>query len=105
MRIRRFNEKEQVDISSDRVDEILKDLKEMAASIDDKNKVVESLGNEFNNYKNDSQRGNDQIDDSIFALQEVNKELSKSLEKIDTVIQNLQSYSDEGRKYLYTENK
>lgn len=105
MRIKRFNENEQIDISSDRVDEISKDLKELSAELDSKNKLIESLLNEFNNYKSDSQKGNDQIDDSIFALQVLKKNFEDSLDKIDTVVQNLQSYDDEGRKYLYTENK
>lgn len=105
MRIKRFNESEQVDISSDRIDEMMTQLKETVASLDDKNKFIESLENELNNYKSDSQKGNDQIDDSIFALQVIKKNISDSLDKIDTVIQNLQSYDDEGRKYLYTENK
>ncbi len=106
MRIKRFNEStEQVDISSDRIDEMMTQLKETVASLDDKNKFIESLENELNNYKSDSQKGNDQIDDSIFALQVIKKNISDSLDKIDTVIQNLQNYDDEGRKYLYTENK
>jgi chromosome segregation ATPase len=106
MRIKRFNEATQeVDISSDRIDEILIELKETAAAIEDKNKLIESLENELDNYKIDSQKGNDQIDDSIFALQVIKKNITDSLDKIDTVVKNLQSYDDEGRKYLYTENK
>ena len=106
MRIKRFNEATQeVDISSDRIDEILIELKETAAAIEDKNKLIESLENELDNYNSDSQKGNDQIDDSIFALQVIKKNITDSLDKIDTVVKNLQSYDDEGRKYLYTENK
>ena len=42
MRIRKFNENtETVDISSERTEEISKDLKEMTASLDDKRKSVE----------------------------------------------------------------
>jgi uncharacterized phage infection (PIP) family protein YhgE len=106
MRIKRFNEAtEQVDISSERIDELMSELKETISTIDSKNKFIESLENELNDYKIDSQRGNDQIDDSIFALQVIKKNLSDSLDKFDTIINNLQSYDDEGRKYLYTENK
>jgi hypothetical protein len=63
------------------------------------------LISELNNYKNKSDKGNDQIDDSIAALQVIRKDLENSADKTDTVIGNLQSYSDDGRKYLYTENK
>jgi methyl-accepting chemotaxis protein len=105
MRIKRFNESTEVDISPERVEEITKELKEMTSILDDKIKTIESLSNEFDEYKNNSQKGNDQIDDSIFALQVVKKDLDDSLDKIDTILQNLESYTDEGRKYLYTENK
>ena len=104
-RIKRFNESEQVDVSTERVDEILVDLKELTSTLDDKKKMIDSLISELNNYKNKSDKGNDQIDDSIAALQVIMKDLEDSTDKTDTVIGNLQSYSDDGRKYLYTETK
>jgi ABC-type transporter Mla subunit MlaD len=105
MRIKRFNESETVDISTDRIDEIVKELNEISASVKDKAKTIESLNSELNNYVSDSQKGNDQIDDSIFALQIIKKNLDDTQDKIDTILQNMSSYNDEGRKYLYTENK
>jgi ABC-type transporter Mla subunit MlaD len=105
MKIKRFNEAEQVDISSERIEEMLDSLKQLSAMLDDKGKSVDSLINELNNYKSDSQKGNDQVDDSIAALQVIKKDLDNSLDKTDTVISNLMNYSEEGRKYLYTENK
>ena len=104
-RIKRFNESEQVDVSTERVDEILVDLKELTSTLYDKKKMIDSLISELNNYKNKSDKGNDQIDDSIAALQVIMKDLENSTDKTDTVIGNLQSYNDDGRKYLYTENK
>lgn len=105
MRIKRFNDSVEVEISTERIDEIVKELNEISASIKDKNKTIESLNSEFNNYVSDSQKGNDQIDDSIFALQVIKKNLDDTQDKIDTILQNMKSYTDEGRKYLYTENK
>lgn len=105
MRIKRFYETEQVDISPDRIEEIVKEVTEMSDSIKDKTKTIESLTSELNNYVSDSQRGNDQIDDSIFALQVIKKNLDDTQDKLDTFLQNMNSYNDEGRKYLYTENK
>ena len=105
MKIKRFNESDQLDISSERVEEILKMCSEWSSSMTDKSKGVESLLNELQNFKSQSQKGNDQIDDSIAALQVIQKDLSDCSDKIDTVITNLKSYNDEGRKYLYTENK
>ena len=107
MKIRRFNEEleEEVNISQDRVDEIIVELKDILALLEDRTKTIEGLTNEFNNYKSNSKKGNDQIDDSISALQIISKDLDSSIDKVDTVINNLVSYSEEGRKYLYTENK
>ena len=105
MKIKRFNESEQVDISSERIEEILDNLKQLSSTLEDKGKFVDSLINELNNYKSNSQKGNDQVDDSVAALQVIKKDLDNSLEKTDTVISNLMNYSEEGRKYLYTENK
>ena len=105
MKIKRFNEAEQVDISSERIEEILDNLKQLSSTLEDKGKFVDSLINELNNYKSNSQKGNDQVDDSVAALQVIKKDLDNSLDKTDTVISNLMNYSEAGRKYLYTENK
>lgn len=105
MRIKRFLENAQMDISSDRVEEILKELKELTAYLDDKNKSILSLTTELNNYKNKSQKSNDQIDDSISALQIIKNDFDNSISKLDTVINNITDYNQEGRKFLYSENK
>lgn len=105
MKIKRLFENEEINISTERVGEMIEDLRDFASTIEDRNKMVESHINELNNYKNQSKKGNDQIDDSIAALQVVKKELDDSLDKVDTVINNLMDYNDNGRKYLYTENK
>ena len=35
----------------------------------------------------------------------VKADLSNAFDKLDTTLQNFKSYTDEGRKYLYTETK
>ena len=106
MKIRRFFEsEEQVDISPERIGEMMEELKDFIANVEDKSKKVDALGTELSNYKNNSTKSNDQIDDSIAALQVVKKDLDDCVDKLDTVVNNLDSYNTEGRKYLYTENK
>ncbi len=105
MKIKRFNEDEQVDISSERVNEMVESLRDFAAHLNDKSKFIDSLINELNNFKSDSKKGNDQIDDSIAALQVLKKDVTDSLDKVDTVVNNLTDYNEGGRKYLYTETK
>jgi septal ring factor EnvC (AmiA/AmiB activator) len=103
--LRKFNESEEINISSDRINEINKELENFVYITQDKLKFVDSLINELNNYKNESNGGNDQIDDSIIALQVIKKNIEDSVDKIDTVVNNLKDYNDNGRKFLYTETK
>jgi len=105
MKIRRFNEnlEENLDISPDRINEIIDDLKDTLFTLEDKTKTIESYINEFTNYKSKSKKGNDQIDDSISALQVIKKDLDNSIDKTDTIISNLTSYNEDGRKFLYSE--
>lgn len=103
MKINRFNE--QMDISSERIGEIVENLIDFSSILDDKSKFIESIINELNNYKSESKKGNDQIDDSLAALQVLKKDIEDSLDKVDTVVNNLNDYNEGGRKYLYTENK
>lgn len=106
MKIRRFFEaEEQKDIATERVDEILKELKEFTSQLEERSKLTDALETELSNYKNLSSKSNDQIDDSIAALQIIKKNVDDSIDKLDTVITNIQNYNEEGRKYLYTENK
>ena len=103
MKIKRFNESEEVDISSDRVQEILKNLKELSSQLSNNSKMIESLQNELNNYKSNAKKGNDQIDDSISTAQELKSFLDDCLDKTDSIVNNLNNYDQNGRKYLYTE--
>jgi len=103
MKIKRFNEDEQVDISSDRIEEILTEVKDMATALDDKSKLVESLLGELGNFKSQSKKGNDQIDDSILSLQVIKKGLTDCIDKLDNINSNLNDYNDKGRNYLYSE--
>jgi septal ring factor EnvC (AmiA/AmiB activator) len=102
MKIRRFFEaEEQKDIATERVDEILKELKEFTSQLEEKSKITDALETELSNYKNLSDKSNDQIDDSIAALQIIKKNVDDSIDKLDTIITNLQGYNEEGRKFLY----
>ncbi len=105
MKIKRFFESDQVDISPERVAEMIEDLKDYVSEIEDKSTKVDALSSELSNYKNNSTKSNDQIDDSIAALQVIKKDLDDCVDKLDTIIQNLDDYNNNGRKYLYTENK
>ena len=105
MKIKRFFVSDQLDISTERITEIMDELKDFIANIEDRSKKIDALGTELSNYRNSSTKSNDQIDDSIAALQIIKKDLDDCVDKLDTVVNNLDSYNVDGRKYLYTENK
>jgi ABC-type transporter Mla subunit MlaD len=100
MRIRKFNEDIQ-DISSDRVQEIIKNLSELSVYINEKRELIDSLLNELNNFQDKSKSKNDQIDDSVSNLQIVKGYLDDSLDKVDNVVNNMKDYEQSGRKFLY----
>jgi uncharacterized protein YoxC len=105
MKIKRFNEsQEDINISTQRVDEIIEDMNNMLSNLDDKNKTLQSYTNELSNYKSSSKTSNDQIDDSIVALEISIKNNEDTIDKIDTIISNLLNYNDNGRDFLYSEN-
>lgn len=107
MKIKRFHEniEEEVNISQERVGEMIEELKEVLSDLEDRSSTIDSYLNELENYQSKSIKGNDQIDDSIASFQIAKKGIDDSIDKIDNVINNLMSYNDEGRKYLYTETK
>ena len=103
MRIKRFNEN--LEISPERIGEMVEELKDLLTSLEDDNKTIERYLNELENYKSSSSKGNDQIDDSLAAFQIVKKNIDDSIDKTDTIITNLSDYKENDRQYLYTENK
>jgi ABC-type transporter Mla subunit MlaD len=107
MKIKRFHENidEEVNISQERVGEMIEELKEVLSDLEDRSSTIDSYLNELENYQSKSTKGNDQIDDSISSFQIAKRGIDDSIDKIDNVINNLMSYNDEGRKYLYTETK
>jgi hypothetical protein len=73
-------------------------MSEFASNFDSKQKEFESLVNQLSNYKSSSEKGNDQIDNSIFSLEEIKNNIGESLDKANIIIKNLESYKQEGRK-------
>lgn len=103
MKIKRFNEDINNDISKDRVSEIIEDLRVHVSDINSKKDIFETLLIELANFKSKSTDSNDQIDDSIVNMDLVVEELKSSIDNIDTVINNLINFVENGREYLYTE--
>lgn len=103
MKIKRFTES--LEISEKTIGDMTRELRELLDSMQGDKRTIESFLNKLEDYKNDSQKGNDQIDDSAAAFQVIQKNLVDSIDKIDTVITNLADYKENSRQYLYTETK
>ena len=76
-------------------------MTEMTSDLNQKNEIIDSLINELNNFKSGSEKSSDQIDDTISNLQLVRKYLTDATDKLDNVVNNMDDYSKNGRKYLY----
>ena len=81
MKIKRFTES--LEISKERIGEMTEELRELLDSLQRDKRIIEGFLNELEDYKNDSQKGNDQIDDSAAAFQVTKKNLVDSIDKID----------------------
>lgn len=102
MKIRKFFEQdENVDISNDRIKEILEQLTTISSDLDTKRESVISLTNELSNYRSKSKTSNDQIDDSVSNLEQVKENISSVITMLDTISKNLKDYDQSGRRYLY----
>ena len=105
MRIRRFNEAENEIMSNQDVNKIIGELEELISLMNDKQSVTDEIINKLEIYSNPSKTANNQIDDTIFAMREVKKSIDNSIDKIDTALQNMNSYTEDGSEFLYYENK
>ncbi len=103
MKIKRFHENIENNISPERCSDIIDELKVIISELDENLNYIKSLENELVNYQSKSTKGNDQIDDSILNIQLIKKELETSVNNVDTTINNLVDYIQNGKKFLYTE--
>ena len=105
MRIKRFNESEVKRMDDGRVGEILNQLGDFVAQLKDRQTSTDSLINELVEYQIPDGKEEDQIDSTINALRIVKRSIDEAIDKVDNAVTSLQSYSDDGRQYLFDENK
>lgn len=101
MQIRKISEDLIQDISSEKVEEMIKNLKYISEIIDEKKKEIKKLSSDLSVFSNKKKKKNDQIDDSILNFEKVDSNLLDALSLLDTVYKNLEDYKENGRKYLY----
>lgn len=102
MKIRKFNQAEDInDISPDRTNEIIEDLRKTIVFLEQKVENIDSYLNELGNFQNTKKSQNDQIDDAIANLQLVRGALKDSITNLDNSTISLEDYNKSGRKFLY----
>jgi len=100
MRLKRFNESVVEEIPFDKTQDIISGLKQTLDNFSDKLFLIDSINNQLDNYKSGSDTPTDQIDDSIFNIQVVKKNLETSIDKIKNTIGELNDYLDNGRRKI-----
>lgn len=101
MKIRRFNEAEEMNISNERVEEIINELSSMTSDINEKAKFIATLASELENYRSKSKQTNNQIDDASLNMDSLKSKLDESTTLLDNIIDLLKDYTESGEKYLY----
>jgi len=101
MKIRRFNEAEEMNISNERVEEIINELSSMTSDINEKAKSIYTLAGELENYRSKSKQANNQIDDASLNMDSLKSKLDESTTLLDNIIDLLKDYIEGGEKYLY----
>ena len=102
MRIRKVNEQEElIEISNERVSEIIQELVKINSEIQSNEKNIQSMCNELLNFRSKSTTANNQIDDSTLNLEVVSSSLQEINSNIDSIIESLNDYSENGPKFLY----
>jgi hypothetical protein len=105
MKIRRFNESEALEIEDSRCAEIVEQITDFFSYLKERRASVDELINELEKSQGDSKKGNDQIDDTIAALRLSGKGIDELMESLDSAVGAMNDYSENGRKYLYSEDK
>jgi uncharacterized coiled-coil DUF342 family protein len=103
MQIKRFNEQESsiLDISNERVQEIMDEMGSYASTFEDKLEKIKNFERELSKFRSKSKKGNDQIDDSVIELQELIKSIEGLRSNLDNVLHNLEDYKESGREFIY----
>jgi predicted nucleic acid-binding Zn-ribbon protein len=104
MKIKKFNEAfddEILDISSEKVSEMIEALTNSASNINKEKEKINSIYDELSNFRSKSKDKNDQIDDSVSNLELIRSKIAEIIDLIDNVNTELNNYNENGRKYLY----
>lgn len=103
MRIMRFNEQvEKMD--SETAVEIIKELEELLALVDEKFKTTKEVINTIEKYVDKSKQIKDKLDEALVSLREVDRSIDESVkDKLGNAISALKEYTEDGSEYVLGE--
>jgi hypothetical protein len=103
MRIMRFNEQvEKMD--SETAVEIIKELEELLALVDEKFKTTKEVINTIEKYVDKSKQIKDKLDEALVSLREVDRSIDESVkDKLGNAISALREYTEDGSEYVLGE--
>ena len=93
------------EISNERREDIVNELNDILSLVSEKDKYIDSLIIELKSFIGNSEKSNDQIDDSISNLGIAKNDLNNFYSKIEVVLKNMESYKEENRKPLYGDDQ
>ena len=96
--MRKFTESIQNEITFERIDDIGRELNEIESYIDNKLKEINNITAELSKFRSKSVKKYDQIDESVFTLQVLKKDLETANGNLDKIQSNLISYKENGRE-------
>ena len=90
------------DISTERVEQIIKEIGSFSTNFEENLTKLKKFEEELSKYKSESNKSNDQIDDTVVTLQKVNKSIEQDvLNNLDSIANKLNDYINNGRNYIY----
>jgi len=104
MRVLRFYEQEEspaLEMSDERVDQIVSELKAMSDLLSGQMEKARSLSSELSNFRSASRTANNQIDDSSLNLDLVAAKIEETMSALDSVVESMEDYKEKGPRYLY----
>lgn len=99
-RIKKFYEARE-EINNDSIREILSQLNDVIEKTGGMRDTIQNLYKLLDKYTSESEESNDQIDESTIELNATDKKLEEVESSLTSVIEYLNNYIEDGRKYLF----
>jgi ABC-type transporter Mla subunit MlaD len=99
--LHKFNEDNAKKISSDRVNQIIKEMDSLTQVINDNLVKTKAITDELSGYTSKSSKNNNQIDDAFVNLGGLTSKLSEVINSINAINTKLKDYTEHGEASIY----